>query len=1191
MFHHVWAIVILLSIVFSLSVQGANQTHDPSPTMLSASDQALQTLQSKSDGAWKVLKNKDTGLPRMLMGAKSAVYGTNALQTAQNFLADFSDLFLPCNGEKPQNERAVLRVSSTRSLPGSAVVEFHEEYKGITVYGASVIIMVDSTGRVVHVTSTADPRVTVPTNFAKTFPEIDLILKNSQTNKALRFTASTNALVVLPGDKPQLAYQAFYKVGDSDEPWAYLFDAVTGQTLKAIRLVQEDEIRPGAKTKEGTQTSGDAEPGANLDSALSTATKLLGGDAGATNYAVYDSPAFREGEDAVVDDYCDSSANSSSTWNIKRLPQQSAIHAELSPTKSDVASSRSLVFDPNPVNTLNNTSLIGQHNVDAPVFSNAYIEVDLTHLTVPPAGGLYQLIGDFVKMEHIEDPPNTPPSSPNPVFPYHRNKPEFEEVMCYYHVTRNQEYIQSLGFTNINHRPQRIDAHGLNGVTNALAHYRASPVGSGYMAFRDGEVDSAEDADVILHEYGHSIQDNSTVGKYLYSNDRGYGDETGAMGEGFADYWACSCTYAQSVANGFDPTILGEWVESPYSSRRVNPGKHYPEDMTNEVHRSGQIWSASLWDIFKEIGKEPSDTIILASHFLVPTSPSFEDGAYAVLAADTLLYHTAHFAKIQNIFVARGILTNDTSAMLPGTLQFLSSTYSVNENVGTVTITVMRTGGSLGAATVNYATTNGTAMAGSDYTTTSGTLNWVSGETAPKTFTVTISDDTIQEGDEIFTVTLSEATGASLGAPSLSTVTIANDATPHGSVQFSSADFSVNEYGGTVTITVTRTNGSYGAASVNYATTNGTATAGSDYTATSGSLNWAAGETTPKKFTIPILDDTIQEGNEVFYVKMGTVSGVRLGSPAMATVTILDDDGGIYGGGVWPSSSTGTSSPNNSHFDREGTVPGKSSQGENARSGTFPNGGRTTSSASGSFMGGSELPSPSVSQPAKHAYPDSAQRAGTPNIKGATENISEANWTPVQISLFPPFQVFSSEEAVIGVRVNLLTGYNAHMTGLDVGIVANQVDDMRGLQVAIGNQALSCAGIQVGLANQIGYLGPPQPEAHVQTVQPAKQGANRGLQIGLMNSVGATSPLSPAETPRSSFSGMQIGVMNFADDVDGVQVGILANKAGVISGLQLSLLWNQARVLHGVQIGLINSADNCPWADFLGGVPVINAAF
>jgi len=315
------------------------------------------------------------------------------------------------------------------------------------------------------------------------------------------------------------------------------------------------------------------------------------------------------------------------------------------------------VFDPNPVNTLNNDTLRDNNDADAAVPAGAYEIVSLTRLD-PPSSGQYRLRGSFAFMENIEAPSGDPPTSNTQEFDYTREPDGFEWVMCYYHITKNQEYIQSIGFTNANNRSIHVDAHGLDGQDQS--HYRPDPptwpIGSGYLAFGDGGVDDAEDADIILHEYGHSLQDNQSVGRYFGSGDAGFGDETGAMGEGFGDYWAASCTYAQSLAHGYIASVVGEWDQVPAGLRRVDGTKHYPEDMVNEVHGDGEIWSACLWEMFGAFGKQVADRLVLQSHFLVPSDPTFEDGAEALIAADEALYRGNHSVQIRTIFINRGIL-------------------------------------------------------------------------------------------------------------------------------------------------------------------------------------------------------------------------------------------------------------------------------------------------------------------------------------------------------------------------------------------------------------------------------------------------------------------------------------------------------------------------------------------------------
>lgn len=226
-----------------------------------------------------------------------------------------------------------------------------------------------------------------------------------------------------------------------------------------------------------------------------------------------------------------------------------------------------------------------------------------------------------------------------------------------------------------------------------------------------------------------------------------------------------------------------------------------------------------------------------------------------------------------------------------GILQFSASNFGVSEGGLNATITVTGTISSEGAVTVNFATSNGTATAGADYTATSGTLNFASGQTSA-TFNVPIIEDSLVEGPETVNLTLNSPTGgAVLGSPSSAVLTIIdNDVPQHGALQFSAENYRASETAGSAVITVVRAGGSDGPVSVNFSTGNGTATAGSDYTATSGTLSFGDGETS-KTFSVTILDDTIVEGDETVNLTLSNPTGsATLGSPATATLTILDDE-------------------------------------------------------------------------------------------------------------------------------------------------------------------------------------------------------------------------------------------------------------------------------------------------------------
>ncbi len=112
-----------------------------------------------------------------------------------------------------------------------------------------------------------------------------------------------------------------------------------------------------------------------------------------------------------------------------------------------------------------------------------------------------------------------------------------------------------------------------------------------------------------------------------------------------------------------------------------------------------------------------------------------------------------------------------------------------------------------------------------------------------------------------------------------------------GTLQFSSATYSVNENGGSATITITRTGGSAGAVGAHFATSNGTATAGSDYTAVTQTVIFADGDATNKTVAIPVLDDMLVEANETVNLTLSSpTGGATLGNPATAVLTIIDND-------------------------------------------------------------------------------------------------------------------------------------------------------------------------------------------------------------------------------------------------------------------------------------------------------------
>lgn len=229
---------------------------------------------------------------------------------------------------------------------------------------------------------------------------------------------------------------------------------------------------------------------------------------------------------------------------------------------------------------------------------------------------------------------------------------------------------------------------------------------------------------------------------------------------------------------------------------------------------------------------------------------------------------------------------NRTNYTVTGASLSLSvSDASVTEG-GNLVFTVTLSRVDSGTVTVNYATSNGTATSGSDYTAASGTLTFAPGQTS-KTVTVATIDDSAEEPSETVNLTLSSASGAVIGA-GVGVGTIIDNDQP---VSISVANASATE-GGNVTFTVSLSAVSAGTVTVAYATSNGTATAGSDYTAASGTLTFSPGETS-KTVSVATIDDATAESTETFTLTLSSATGSAVIGTGSATGSILDNDATI----------------------------------------------------------------------------------------------------------------------------------------------------------------------------------------------------------------------------------------------------------------------------------------------------------
>ncbi|MDX6081315.1 putative Ig domain-containing protein [Xanthomonas campestris pv. incanae] len=216
---------------------------------------------------------------------------------------------------------------------------------------------------------------------------------------------------------------------------------------------------------------------------------------------------------------------------------------------------------------------------------------------------------------------------------------------------------------------------------------------------------------------------------------------------------------------------------------------------------------------------------------------------------------------------------------------------SVNEgNAGTsnatFTVSLSQPAGA-GGASFDIATADGSAIAGVDYVASSLTGQTIPAGSSSATFTVLVNGDTLSEPNETFFVNVSNVSGAGVSDAQGQGTIVNDDAQPTLSID----DVSVNEGNSgttTATFTVTLSAASGQTVSVNYASADGTATAGSDYVARSGTLTFAPG-TTAQGVAITVNGDTALEPNETFSVGLSGASNASI-ARATGAGTILNDD-------------------------------------------------------------------------------------------------------------------------------------------------------------------------------------------------------------------------------------------------------------------------------------------------------------
>jgi len=314
------------------------------------------------------------------------------------------------------------------------------------------------------------------------------------------------------------------------------------------------------------------------------------------------------------------------------------------------------VFNPDPLTTAGQDYGIpyaDQNDQDIPELNAERIPVQAI---VTYDNGTFHLRNSAVEIRDFSNPLTTETISSTNVFNFTRSEVGFEDCNTLYHITHFRDHMHQLGFTGLMDYAIHADAHALNGSDNSQFNPGMNPPS---LAFGNGGVDDAEDADVIVHEYGHAIMHSAAPNSNV-------GTQRRALDEAIGDYFAAS--YSRHL-NPFRWEDVFTWDghNEFWAGRSAVSDKHYPEDLVNNIYSDAPIWSATLMQIWGDIGRNATDAIMLQAAYSFFQGMTMPQAAIAFLQADTLLFGGAHFTPIRQRMYDRGLIPWNVS--VPETAQ------------------------------------------------------------------------------------------------------------------------------------------------------------------------------------------------------------------------------------------------------------------------------------------------------------------------------------------------------------------------------------------------------------------------------------------------------------------------------------------------------------------------------------------
>ncbi len=320
------------------------------------------------------------------------------------------------------------------------------------------------------------------------------------------------------------------------------------------------------------------------------------------------------------------------------------LHRDLN-TYHNLVSASAMVFIPDPVTSANvpyGTPYVNDNDNDVPVLNAERKQVTID---VTLDNGVYILENPMVRIADFSQPNIPPATSTTPEFHFTRAQSGFEDVNAFYHISFYTDYVTALGFDNLVDQQVWVDAHALDGKDQSQfsSHFLGPR-----LFFGNGGVDDAEDADVIVHEFGHAIS-------YRASPGTNTGNERQSIDEGLGDYLATS--YSKEI-DTFNWKNMFSWDghNEYWSGRTAVTTRLYPADLVGtSIHRNGEIYNAALMQIHDNIGREKTDKLLLQSLYGLAANMSMKAAAMLLYDADNNLFGGENFCVIYYALLSKGL--------------------------------------------------------------------------------------------------------------------------------------------------------------------------------------------------------------------------------------------------------------------------------------------------------------------------------------------------------------------------------------------------------------------------------------------------------------------------------------------------------------------------------------------------------